>query len=282
MTSHFEAFAARKTAEAIAARLEPWVTEVERVPAACTAIGNAWSRERFGGDFYLSPPPENRPAVNLVYVESREGNTVAKDPAALGGGETDKHVVYEGLSRVAADAVMAGAETIRGGRLVLSVWHPQLVALRSSLGLPRHPVQVVATLRGVDIDEGLLFNEPSLRVILITVGACADLMARAIAPRPWITPLVMQDAGELSAALARLRTLGIARVSCIGGRTLARQLIDGGLVEDLYLTKSPRSGGEPNTPLSERPLEGTVILKKAGTGADAGVTFEHRQLIADR
>ena len=58
----------------------------------------------------------------------------AETRRALGGGETDKHLIYEGLSRVAADAVLAGAETIRGGDIVLSVWHPELVRLRASLG----------------------------------------------------------------------------------------------------------------------------------------------------
>jgi len=51
---------------------------------------------------------------SLVFVQAADGNTVASDPALLGGGQTDKHIVYEGLSRVAADAVLAGARTVRG------------------------------------------------------------------------------------------------------------------------------------------------------------------------
>jgi len=52
-----------------------------------------------------------------VFVQSRDGNTGARDPSSLGGGDTDKHLIYEGLSRVASDAVVAGAETIRGGNI---------------------------------------------------------------------------------------------------------------------------------------------------------------------
>ena len=73
------------------------------------------------------------PSANLVFVQSRDGNTVDGDPSVLGGGEADKHLIYEGLSRVAADAVLAGARTIRGGDLVLSMWRPELVALRGRL-----------------------------------------------------------------------------------------------------------------------------------------------------
>ena len=203
----------------------------------------------------------------------------ARNPQTLGGGETDKHVVYEGLSRVAADAVMAGAETIRGGRIVFSVWHPELIALRASLGLPRHPMQIVATLRGMPLDDGLLFNDPSLQVIVLTVPGCADLMARSLKARPWIRVVTMRDRDSLPAAFHALREIGVARVSCVGGRTLARQLIDAGLVQDLYLTKSPRSGGEPDTPLYPGHLDGAIVVRKAGTGADFGVTFEHRILI---
>jgi hypothetical protein len=85
------------------------------------AIGNAWTRALFDGDFYRSDSNGDIPVTNLVFVESREGNTGADDPSALGGGETDKHLIYEGLSRVDADAVFAGATTARHDDLVFSV-----------------------------------------------------------------------------------------------------------------------------------------------------------------
>lgn len=279
LTERLKAFTDRKEAEAKRAVLGPWLTAADRRSGEETAIGNAWSRALFDGDFLLSAAPSSDlPATSLVFVQSREGNTVAKDPSALGGGETDKHVIYEGLSRVAADAVLAGAETIRDGRIVFSVWRPELVTLRESLGLPRHPIQIVATLRGVAFDDSVLFNEPDLRVILLTVPPWSDLMHRALAQRPWITPLLMPNAGALRTAFQELKRLGIQRISCVGGRTLAAQLLDHGLVQDLYLTKSPRSGGEPNTPLPANALEGELVLRKEGTGADEGVTFEHRRL----
>ena len=74
-----------------------------------TGIGNAWSREHYGGPFHLFAAPPDRPAISLVFVQTRDGNTGAPNPEDLGGGPTDKHLIYEGLSRVAADAVLAGA-----------------------------------------------------------------------------------------------------------------------------------------------------------------------------
>jgi 5-amino-6-(5-phosphoribosylamino)uracil reductase len=275
----FEAFAARKGAEACAARLEPWKTGDERPGADQAAIGNAWTRALFGGDFYLSPAKApGLPSTNVVFVQSADGNTGAANPSSLGGGETDKHVIYEGLSRVAADAVLSGAETLRGGDLVLSVWHPELVALRRTLGLPRHPVQIVASLRGIPLDSGMMFNLPDLRVIIVTVPDAAGVMRDALRIRPWIETISMASPNDLSAAFRELHTRGVRRMSTIGGRTVARALIDAALVDDLYLTTSAKAGGEPNTPLDPRPLKGDPIVRKHGTGADAGVRFEHLRL----
>ena len=246
------------------------------------AIGNGRSRELFDGDFYISPPPDHsRPACNLVFVQSREGNTGAADPSTLGGGATDKHFIYEGLSRVAVDGVLAGAETVRGGDFVFSVWQPEIVRLRQSLGKSRNPAQIIATLRGLDLDRGLIFNTPDLRLFVLTVGRCADVMRHGFRARPWLEPIVMSSAEELPAALTELRRRGIDRISAIGGRRIATQLIDAGLVQDVYLTTSPRSGGEPNTPMYPRPLRGDVIVRKHGTGAEDGIVFEHVRLKAD-
>jgi len=215
------------------------------------------------------------PSANLVFVQSRDGNTVTADPASFGGGDADKHLIYEGLSRVAADAVLAGTRTIPGGRVVLSTWRPELVALRAAMALPRHPIQVVATLHGIALDEGLMFNVPALRVIIITVSGGADAMRDALTTRPWISLIVMDDPSGLRDAFKELRRLGIVRLSCIGGRTLAGQLLDEGLVQDVYLTTGTKEGGEPGTPLYDKPLQGREIVRKRGTGPDVGVVFEH-------
>lgn len=274
--TRFEAYAERRTREALAAAIEPFSTDFDRARPALQEVGNGWSQRLFDGPFYLSPAPcGDLPAASLVFVQSRDGNTVADNPSTLGGGEADMHLIYEGLSRVAADAVLAGAATIRGSELVLSVWRPELVALRASLGLPRHPAQIVATARGFSLDDGLMFNEPALSVLIITLAQAASAMRADLAARPWITPIVMDDERELAGAFRQLRQHGIGRVSCIGGRTIAAQLIDAGLIQDLYLTTSARSAGEPNTPLYSRPLKAETIVRKHGTGVDEGVVFEH-------
>jgi 5-amino-6-(5-phosphoribosylamino)uracil reductase len=272
----FAEFVARKEREAAVADLCAYKTDVDQHDASAEPIGNAWSSRLFDGPLYASPwHMPDLPTTNLVFVQSRDRNTGARNPTLLGGGDTDKHLIYEGLSRVAADAVLSGAETIRGGHLIFSTWRPELMALRESKGLPRHPIQIVATLRGMEFDDALIFNVPDLRVVLLTVQKCSTAMRPALARRPWITPVVMNDAHDLAGGFRQLRRLGVERISCVGGRTLARQLLDAGLIQDLYLTTSAKNGGEPNTPLYPAPLKGNLVVRKHGTGRDDGVVFEH-------
>jgi 5-amino-6-(5-phosphoribosylamino)uracil reductase len=275
----FQRFVERKEADAAASVLSPFTTEVDIRPLGLASIGTLWTRTLFDGPFYVSPPPaDDLPATSLVFVQSRDKNTVASDPSTLGGGQTDQLLIYEGLSRAGADAVLAGAGTIRGGDVVFSVWHPEIVALRSRLGLPRHPIQIVATLRGPDLDALLLFNVPELRVVVLIGPDCADRVHEGLADRPWITPVRTAGPDDLPSAFRAFRRMGIQRVSCVGGRTIATALIDQGLIRDLYLTTSPQPGGQLHTPLYDRPLAARTIVRKCGTGRDTGVVFEHLSL----
>jgi riboflavin biosynthesis pyrimidine reductase len=274
----FAAFIDRKSREAAAAELPPYMTELEQPFDGMLAIGSPWTERLFDGPFYLSPLPQRRPACHLVFVQSLDGNTGARNPQTLGGGETDKHLIYEGLTRVSADAVLAGSSTVRGGSLVFSVWHPELVRLRQALGLPRHPVQIVATRRGVPIDRELLYNIPELRLVLLTAPSGIAAMREALDERPWITPIVVDTDQTLIDAFEQLRAIGITRISAVGGRALAAELLVANLVQDLYLTTSPVAGGEPDTPMYRRRLDLRTIVRKRGTCHEAGVVFEHSLL----
>jgi 5-amino-6-(5-phosphoribosylamino)uracil reductase len=272
----FEQFIARKTRLATTASLPPYRTELDDPDANALRLENPWTNRLFDGPFYLSPAATPlRPACSLVFVQSSDGNTSADDPRVLGGGNTDTHLIYEGLSRVVADAVLAGAQTVRGGDIMFSVWHPHLVDLRMSLELPRHPVQIVATVRGLDLANAMLFNLPAVRVLLLTVASAAEQMSQAIKIRPWITLLLMENPGDLRRAFEQLRSMGVAQISCVGGRTLAGQLLNAGLIDDVYLTTGRNTGGTPGTPLFSEPWRGRTVVRKRGTGVEQGVIFEH-------
>lgn len=279
--ARFETFVDKKTTAASTSQIPGYTTVESRTDGQrLSAIGNSWTIESFDGRFYESwPDDQSLPAVNVVFVQSADGNTGTKNPMELGGGLTDKHLIYEGLSSVHADAILTGATTIAGDDTVMAIWHPKLVSLRIALGLPRFPAQVIATRSGrLDFESSVLYNVPMLRVFILTDDAGAEVMRPYVAERPWIEIISGGAQSDLVGGLRILRANhGVTRVSSTGGRTLATQLIDAGVVQDLYLTTSPITGGEPNTPFytGTAPLTTTRIVKKAGKGDEMGVTFEH-------
>lgn len=283
MTVSFEQFTARKTRAAEAARIAPLRTIEDRSAALpLVSIDTPWTNESYDGPFHLWPVARNElPAISLVFVQSRDGNTGADNPADLGGGDTDKHLLYEGLSRVAADAVLSGATTAAGPDVFFSVWHPELVALRRELALPRHPAQVVVTGRGcVDVEESLIFNVPDVPVFVLGSEIACTAIAEGVRTRPWIQVVSIEQTG-IRGAVARLRRdYGINRISAIGGRTTATTLVDGNLVQDLYLTTTSLSAGEPGTPwyAGRQPPRLERIVAKRGAVDEGEMLFEHLAL----
>jgi riboflavin biosynthesis pyrimidine reductase len=146
------------------------------------------------------------------------------------------------------------------------------------MGLGRHPTQIIATLRGVDLDRGILFNVPDVAVVLLTDATGATVMEKRLAGRPWIRVVLLENRTDLTKAFATLRAQGIRRVSCVGGRSLAADLLALKLVDDLYLTTSARKGGVPDTSLPAEALTGELVLEKRGTREDLGVVFQHFDL----
>ena len=211
----------------------------------------------------------------MVFVQSRDGNTGADNPAQLGGGPTDLHLIYEGLSRVAADAVMAGASTI-GRRVLFSTWRPEIVQLRHDLGLPRHPSQIVVSNQGHLDLEAAIFTTPELRVFVVAGPECRSNHEARFNERPWIT-IIPTDGRDLRDAMTRLRRdFGINRISLVGGRTLTTAIVDAGLAQDLCLTTTAISAGEPNTPwyAGDTAPEMTAIVRKRQVDGEQ-IRFEH-------
>jgi riboflavin biosynthesis pyrimidine reductase len=279
-TARFEEYCRKKTQAAADACITGFSSVVvpRETPAGMVAIGNEWSRSLFDGWFYRTQTnTTRRTTLSLVFVQSAEGNTGADDPSSLGGGDTDKHLVYEGLSRVDADAVLAGATTAAGTDVMFSIWHPELVRLRTERGHARHPVQVVLTDRGdLPVHIALLYNEPSLRVIVVASSPGAVVLSKRLPGRPWVEVIDGGQPVDLARALDELRARGIEVISAIGGRRTAEALLREGLVSELYLTTSARPGGEPGTPITTAPLPAhRVVLEKAGRGDERGVHFRH-------
>lgn len=269
----FAALETRRTQSSTAPLARVRTIEDRAAGANLRAIGDAWARTVFDGPFFETPPGDGL-SVGAVFVRSRDGDTGTRNPAALGGGAVDEHLVYEGLSRVAADAVVAGAGTLHPDA-VFTVWRPELVELRRSLNLPRHPAQVVMSADGsVKPDDLLIFNLPDVPVYVLTSAAGRDRMSVALAARPWVTAIAGRSLLE---QFTRLREAGIRRACAVGGRRSATALVDANLVNDVYLTTTQASGAEPGTPwyIGRRELRMQTVLMKEWDGEHGVVRFEH-------
>ena len=271
--ARFEEASARRT-HAAHAPLTPVRTIVD-VSAAFTldAIGDAWSSSAFDGPFYQSRAGGGY-SIGVVFVRSRDGNTGTRDPSSLGGGTVDEYLIFEGLSRVAADAVVIGAGTLYRDSF-FSVWRRELIELRRVLGLPRHPAQVILTVDGSPCpDDVLVFNVPDVPVFVVTSPAGRDRLSPALEARPWVHAILGPSLAE---QFAQLRARGMTRFCSIGGRRSASELVDAGLVQDVYLTTTSSSAGEPGTPwyVGKRSLSLQPVVVKEWDGPDGAVRFEH-------
>lgn len=269
----------RRTARSLAPLERVRTVEDRTAGFTLAAIESAWTASAFDGPFYLSPARRGI-AVGVVFVQSRAGDTATSNPAGLGGGAVDEHLIYEGLTRVAADAVVCGSGTLHADAF-FTVWRPELVALRERRGLPRHPMQVVMSTEGsIRPDAVLLFNIPDVPVYVLTSPAGRQRLSTALAARPWVHTVVAES---LPRQFDELRRAGIQRISSVGGRRSASALVDAGLVDDVYLTTTPRDGGEPGTPwyvgAGRLPLRPALI--KEWSGAAGPVTFVHYVMAAD-
>jgi 5-amino-6-(5-phosphoribosylamino)uracil reductase len=150
--------------------------------------------------------------------------------------------------RASCDAIMVGANTIRRDNPRLLVRDPALHTARLAAGRPPQPVRVTLTGRG-DLD-------PRARFFAATPGAarpmvyCARAAVPAAAARLGALADVI-DAGDPASVrfmLADLLEKGCQRVLVEGGARLLREVLAGGLADELQLAVAPFFVGAESAP----------------------------------
>jgi riboflavin biosynthesis pyrimidine reductase len=159
--------------------------------------------------------------------------------------------------RAAAEAVLVGAGTVRAenyGRLLPGA---AARASREERGLPPDPLAVLVSNRlELPWDAGL-FTSGAGEVLVFT-GSEDD-------PPDTATPVrVVRHNGrvDLRAALEHLRTEeGIRALLSEGGPSLHGALLDAGLVDELFVTLSPKLGGGAGPRMVEGLAAGPLELE---------------------
>jgi riboflavin biosynthesis pyrimidine reductase len=209
----------------------------------------------YGGD--LGVP---RPALYANFVASADG-VVALPGAGESGGivsghsEPDRFVM--GLLRAMADAVLIGAGTFRAG--AGDRWLPEaafpaaaddFASLRKQLGLRPRPLLVVVSGSG-NID----LAQPALEDCLILTTPEGDARLRGRLPDGARTAVPSTPLRRCQTWLDLLRDQGLGTILCEGGPTVLGELLRAKLVDELFLTISPRlfgrRSGDGRKPLVE-------------------------------
>jgi riboflavin-specific deaminase-like protein len=179
--------------------------------------------------------PAGRPYLALNMVSSLDGKATIDWRTRGLSSELDRRLFHH--LRTQADAVMAGAGTVRTERYGRIVKSDELRDKRRAEGLEPDPLAVIVSAR-LDLPADLpLLNEPDQRVLIAT-GSDATL------PELGAQVEYLRVGDDLPVLMARLsEDYGVRSVLCEGGPTLNSHLFAAGLVDELFLTLHPLVSG---------------------------------------
>jgi riboflavin-specific deaminase-like protein len=179
----------------------------------------------------------DRPYLITNFALTLDGHaTIAGRSGSIGSSSDTAMLV--GL-RTRVDAVMIGAGTMRAESYGRVVADPAKREHRERQGLAADPLMVIVSGR-LDLPwDAPLFSE-GFGEILICTNSESE-------PPPTATRVeLLRQPGpvDLGALLAHLRTrLGVRALLCEGGPHLHGQLIEAGLVDELFVTHAPKLAG---------------------------------------
>jgi riboflavin-specific deaminase-like protein len=179
--------------------------------------------------------PRGRPYLGLNMVSSLDGKATIDWRTKGLSSELDRRLFHN--LRTQVDAVMVGAGTLRQERYGRVIKNEELRQKRVQEGLAPDPLAVIVSAR-LDLPADLpLLNEPEQRVVIAT-GSDATLPGLG-AQVEYVR--VGDDLPRLMAYLTEAH--GIRTVLCEGGPTLNSYLFAALLVDELFLTLSPKLVG---------------------------------------
>jgi riboflavin biosynthesis pyrimidine reductase len=204
--------------------------------------------------------PRDRPRVLLNMISTADGRATLEGRSGGLSGAADRELFH--ALRLPVDAVLVGAGTVRAERYRRLIRDRPSRALRLQRGLSEEPLACIVS-RSLALGPGIpLLEDPDARVVVLTPseGQLPDAGARVDYVRA-----ARDGELDLGEALARLhRDLSVGVLLCEGGPHLGAQLLAAGLLDELYLSVSPRlAGGDPPSGPALRILAGAELRPPA-------------------
>jgi riboflavin-specific deaminase-like protein len=213
---------------------------------------------------FIDEPPEHRPYVVTNFAVTLDGRATLHGRSGPIGSDVDTRMLV--CLRTTVDAVMIGAGTMRAERYGRPLADSSKRGRRERRGMSPDPLMVIVSGR-LDLPwDAPLFTDSHARALIFTASD-------AEAPDTAASVRVVRHDGAvgLAEALRHLRTeRGVRALLCEGGPRVHAQLIDGGLVDELFVTHAPKLGGGTgpgmvvDLPEGERPVELAWLLEEDG------------------
>jgi riboflavin biosynthesis pyrimidine reductase len=195
----------------------------------------------FGLDGLAASGPANRPHVMLNMVSTTDGHATLDGRSGPLSGPADRALFH--ALRLAVDAVMAGAATVRVERYGRIIPDASRRQTRVEQGRSEEPLACIVSGRLALEGDIPLLAEPAARVVILTPSS-ASLPAGAAAAEVDYIRAARDGQLDLAAALAELRArFDVRTLLCEGGPHLNAQLLGAGLVDELFLSLSPLLAG---------------------------------------
>ncbi len=210
---------------------------------------------------------EGRPMVTLKLAETADGYAA--------GGEHDPRLMITGAAvnnrvhvmRAMHDAIMVGVGTVLADDPLMTVRLPGLEG--------RKPLRIVLdTHLRTPLASRLAATAGDWPTLAIAgEGASADAEAALVAKGVRVERAPLDAAGhvDLSAALRLLGKLGLTRVFSEGGPTVAGQLIERGLADEIVICTALKPLGRPGVPMLDPASRAALADEKRYVPLDDGL-----------
>jgi len=182
--------------------------------------------------------PVERPYTIVNFVATADGRTAFHGRSG-GLSDVGDRAMFHGL-RERVDAVFAGTQTMRLERYGRLVRDPERRERRAASGLSPDPLACVITRSGNLPTQIPLFADADSRVVVFTP---AELDVSSVQAQ---VDVVRLDPGQLTltTAMRRLRSdYDVRTLLCEGGATVFGALLRENLVDELFLTVTPKLAG---------------------------------------
>jgi riboflavin biosynthesis pyrimidine reductase len=186
---------------------------------------------------------QERPRVILNMISTVDGRASLDGRSGPIADASSDRELFHAL-RTPVDAVMAGAGTMRVERYGRIIRDQSPRRLRAQRGLAEEPLACIVSASLALPPDLPLLEEPQANVVVLTPS---DATLPDSAAHVEYVRAVHGGELDLPAALAQLRRrYGVELLLCEGGPHLNSQLLGLGLVDELFLSLSPKfAGGDP-------------------------------------